>query len=50
MISHLRYVVRDKIAAYEAIGWVDTHDLDGTHHGFHATLMKWTGEGEPREP
>lgn len=45
-----RYVVHDLIPEYEKLGWVNTGVLLGTHHGFHADLLEWKGEGEPKEP
>lgn len=45
-----RYVVHSLIPDYEALGWVNTGVLLGTHHGFHADLLEWHGEGEPQEP
>lgn len=45
-----RYVVHRLIPAYEALGWVNTKVLAGTHHGYYSELMEWKGEGEPKEP
>lgn len=47
MISWLRYVPHDQIEAFLAKGWEIVDTLAATHHGDHAILMRWAGEGEP---
>lgn len=42
-----RYVTHDDVADYIAKGWEVESDLAVTHHGRHAVLMVWRGEGEP---
>jgi hypothetical protein len=49
-MTWFRYIRHERIAAYEALGWVIVDDLANTHHGDHAVLGKWAGEGEPKEP
>lgn len=44
------YVRHADVPAYQALGWTRLNDLDGTHHGYHACLMRWDGEGEPVIP
>ena len=45
-----RYVIHRLVPAYEALGWVATGLLTGTHHGHWSELMEWKGDGEPVEP
>jgi hypothetical protein len=45
----LRYVNYDKRWAYEALGWVFDSEL-GPTHGRWSILMRWEGEGAPKEP
>jgi len=47
MIEWLRYVPLQDVGAYLAAGWRIVDDMAGTHHGAHAVVMKWEGEGEP---
>lgn len=46
-MTWLRYVPLDAVGAYLALGWTIRDDMANTHHGAHAVLMVWTGEGEP---
>lgn len=43
----LRFVPKCEVPAFEARGWTKRRGLSGTHHGVHAVLMEWTGNGEP---
>lgn len=43
----VKFVRHCDVAAYESVGWVDTRGLRGTHHGHHATIMKWANDDEP---
>ena len=43
----VKFVRHCDVAAYESVGWVDTKGLRGTHHGIHATIMKWANDDEP---
>lgn len=43
----LRYVPHAKVSAYTALGWQPTDGLSTTHHGVHAIIMEWQGEGVP---
>jgi hypothetical protein len=45
-----RYVVHSRVHQYESLGWTRLDGLDETHHGHHAALMRWDGQGEPKEP
>lgn len=47
MIEWLRYVPLADVAAYLAKGWAFRDDMADSHHGAHAVLMIWKGEGEP---
>lgn len=44
-----RFVPHHLVKAYLALGWCDCGFAPG-HHGAHARVMKWEGEGEPVEP
>ena len=46
----IKYVRHSDVPAHEECGWIDTKGLEGTHHGFHSTLMKWPKEEPPQEP
>lgn len=41
------FVRLSEVPMREAEGWVNTHDLVGTHHGRHATIMVWPKEEPP---
>lgn len=47
-MTWLRYVPLDAVGPYLAIGWTIADDMANTHHGFHAVLMRWEGQDEPR--
>jgi hypothetical protein len=47
VISWFRYVKHRDVPAYLAQGWVVENNMADTHHGRHAVLMRWAGEGEP---
>ena len=49
-IQYLRYVPHERIAAYEALGWIVEPEVKHCHHSAHAVLMLWTGSGPPIEP
>lgn len=36
-----RYVLHEKVAAYEAAGWISHDSLVGTTHGIYSTLMEF---------
>lgn len=47
----LRYVTHDRRASYETLGWQCVGDGSRMgSHGLWSCLMKWAGDGEPREP
>jgi hypothetical protein len=46
-ITWFRYVPHDQLIAHLAQGWQVSDDLADTHHGRHASLCRWPGEGEP---
>ena len=43
----LRYVPIHELLTWLAKGWAIADDLQDTHHGAHACLCIWEGEGEP---
>lgn len=43
-------VPHGKVPAYEAIGWEALPRMKNATHGYWSRLMRWAGEGEPREP
>jgi len=47
MIRYYRHVPNSLVADMQAKGWKIAHDLKDCHHGFHAVLMIWEGDGEP---
>lgn len=49
MISYFRYVNHDQVEAFLKKGWVVADTMEGTPHGFYSILMKWMGEGEPKD-
>ena len=49
-ISWMRYVIHDRVAAYEALGWRVVDTMAGSNHGHYSQLLKWAGEGDPIEP
>ena len=47
----LRYVTHDRRVSYEALGWQCVGDGSRMgSHGLWSCVMKWAGDGEPREP
>jgi len=46
----LRFVPHTRVADYESVGWELSDDLSTCHHGQHAVIMRWAGEGYPRAP
>lgn len=44
-----RYVRLPDAGSFLSLGWVDTHDFEGCHHGYWSTLMYWP-KGEPKYP
>jgi hypothetical protein len=42
----LRYVPHRLVAEFSARGWRLADDFAGTHHGAHAVLMVWEGDGD----
>ena len=46
----LMYVPREDVPWWKDAGWITTPILEGTHHGYHAVMMQWCGEGEPVVP
>lgn len=50
MITWLRYVIHSQVSAYERLGWRPLNALAGTHHGVHAVMMEWVGDGTPPMP
>ena len=46
-MTWLRYVPHRLVDSYLAKGWAVADDMASTHHGTHAVLMVWQGEGEP---
>lgn len=49
-MTTFRFIRHEDVPAWQACGWEPLPDLEGTHHGQHARLMRWKGEGEPAEP
>lgn len=47
MISYFKFVPLTDVGSYLAKGWTIVDDMANTHHGAHALIMRWTGEGEP---
>lgn len=47
-ITYLKYVPLADVATWFAKGWTISDDMVGTHHGRHAVLMVYVGEGEPK--
>jgi hypothetical protein len=47
MIEWFRLVAHSDLIAHHAQGWEVSDDLADTHHGHHASLCRWPGEGEP---
>jgi hypothetical protein len=47
MIQWFRLVPHGQLVAHLAQGWLVADDLADTHHGRHASLCRWGGEGEP---
>jgi hypothetical protein len=47
MIQWFRLVAHNELVAHLAAGWEVADDLADTHHGRHASLCRWAGEGEP---
>jgi hypothetical protein len=47
MTFWLKYVPLADVGKWLAKGWTIVDDMATAHHGRHAVLMKWTGEGEP---
>jgi hypothetical protein len=45
----MRFVPHEKVASYEALGWIARDATPGSH-GVYSRVMKWEGEGEPPEP
>lgn len=41
-----KYVIHSLIPEYEALGWINTGDLAGTHHGHYADLLMWPHEDQ----
>ena len=48
MIYWFKYVPHENVSEYLSSGWEIADDLRVTHHGSHAVLMRWAGEGEPK--
>lgn len=48
MIEYLKYVPLSDVWKWLAKGWTIRDDMVTTHHGRHAVLMIWKGDGEPR--
>lgn len=48
MITWFRYVPHSSIQEYLSKGWEIADDLRTTHHGSHAVLCVWKGDGEPK--
>lgn len=44
----LRYVTLESVGLWLWAGWTIDDDFAGIHHGRHAVLMRWAGEGEPK--
>lgn len=44
------YVRLHEVPVWEALGWVDTHEMEGTNHGDYSTIMEWTKPGQPTYP
>jgi len=49
-MTTFRYVEHHLMNDYAQSGWKLDDDLQGTPHGQYSVLMKWDGEGEPKEP
>lgn len=47
MITWFRYVPHSALLLHLAKGWSISDELHGTHHGVHAVLCIWTGDGSP---
>jgi hypothetical protein len=47
VIRYFRHVPNHRVPEYQAKGWRIANDLKDCHHGHHAVLMIWEGEGEP---
>lgn len=47
MIRYYRHVPLARVEEFQGKGWVVAHDLQDCHHGFHAVLMIYGGDGEP---
>ena len=46
-----RYVLHERVPAYEKLGWIRLGVLDGTHHGEYSAYMEWPFDGrDPVEP
>jgi hypothetical protein len=46
-MTYFRYVRHADVERYLKRGWVEANTLLHTHHGRHAILMRWTGQGDP---
>ena len=47
-ISWLKYVRLSDVGTYLAKGWTIRNDMATDHHGEHAVLMIFVGEGDPQ--
>lgn len=45
--TYFKYVPLKDVGDWLKVGWTVVDDLSGTHHGVHAVLMKWVGDGVP---
>ena len=49
-VEFIRYVRREHIAAYLALGWKAVPVRRTVHHDFYSILMVFAGSGSPVEP
>jgi hypothetical protein len=47
VIEFFRFVPHDDLISHLANGWEPLDALEGTHHGEHAILMRYSRPGEP---
>lgn len=47
---YIKYVSHKDIPKYEKLGWKISDRQKPCHHCYYGKMMKWEGEGEPKEP
>lgn len=49
-MTHHRFVLHERVAAYLQLGWMALSSLEGTNHGIYSTHCIWLCDCEPVEP